>query len=226
MFDVVLALRRPVDWQAQDGARVEIHVEKARGLDGEMFAPIAAELRDGRWRWHYARPPQFTRGVALLELGLGAEQMGRVLGISRASAFRLQRQARQLGLGTAGREDAAVKTVAPFFRRSSTSVFRRLWKDETTRKCRRAALLAVGSRQCRSKTAKTGETTTSACVDYLDLFSATAARISALNAASSISSPSWMSMARRALPSRLELNRPDGSSSEAPLAKVSFTTAL
>jgi putative DNA primase/helicase len=98
VLDVVLALRRPVDWQAQDGARVEIHVEKARGLDGEMFAPIEAELRDGRWRWHYARPPQFTRGVALLESGLGAEQMGRVLGISRASAFRLQRQARELGL--------------------------------------------------------------------------------------------------------------------------------
>lgn len=98
VFDVVLALRRPADWQAQDGRRVEIHVEKARGLDGEMFAPIEAALRDGRWRWHYARPPQFTRGVALLESGLGAEQMGRVLGISRASAFRLQRQARQLGL--------------------------------------------------------------------------------------------------------------------------------
>ncbi len=98
VLDVVLALRRPADWQAQDGPRVEIHIEKARGLDGEMFAPIEAALRDGHWRWHYPRPPQFTRGVALLEAGLGAEAMGRVLGISRASAFRLQRQARQLGL--------------------------------------------------------------------------------------------------------------------------------
>src|SRR5437868_11524949 len=35
-----------------------------------------------------------------------------------------------------------------------------------------------------------------------------------------------MSMARRVLPSRLELNSPEGSSSAAPLAKVSFTTAL
>src|ERR1700721_2596648 len=35
-----------------------------------------------------------------------------------------------------------------------------------------------------------------------------------------------MSMARLVFPSRLELNRPDGSSSEAPLAKVSFTTLL
>src|ERR1700752_3181416 len=33
-------------------------------------------------------------------------------------------------------------------------------------------------------------------------------------------------MARLTLPSRLELKRPEGSSSEAPLAKVNFTTAL
>src|SRR6516165_3907529 len=33
-------------------------------------------------------------------------------------------------------------------------------------------------------------------------------------------------MARLTLPSRLELKRPEGSLSEAPLAKVSFTTAL
>src|SRR5712672_719588 len=33
-------------------------------------------------------------------------------------------------------------------------------------------------------------------------------------------------MARLTLPSRLELKRPDGSSNEAPLAKVNFTTAL
>src|SRR5580704_4459079 len=35
-----------------------------------------------------------------------------------------------------------------------------------------------------------------------------------------------MSIARLTLPSRLELKRPDGSAKEAPLAKVSFTTAL
>jgi acetyl-CoA C-acetyltransferase len=59
-----------------------------------------------------------------------------------------------------------------------------------------------------------------------EAFSATAARISALNAASSIASPWRKSMARRVAPSRLELNRPDGSSSDAPLAKVVFTAAL
>src|SRR5947207_6230773 len=50
--------------------------------------------------------------------------------------------------------------------------------------------------------------------------------MSALKASSSISSPSWTSIARLTLPSRLELNRLEGSLSEAPLAKVSFTTLL
>src|SRR5262249_11816911 len=59
-----------------------------------------------------------------------------------------------------------------------------------------------------------------------DVFSATAARMSAFNAFSSILSLSWKSMARLVLPSRLELKRPEGSSNEAPLAKVIFTTFL
>src|ERR1700674_4885351 len=50
--------------------------------------------------------------------------------------------------------------------------------------------------------------------------------MSAFNAFSSILSPSWKSMARLVLPSRLELKRLEGSSNEAPLAKVIFTTFL
>src|SRR5881409_2794116 len=59
-----------------------------------------------------------------------------------------------------------------------------------------------------------------------EVFRATAARMSAFNAFSSILSPSWKSMARLVLPSRLELKRPEGSSNEAPLAKVIFTPFL
>src|ERR1700732_2497477 len=50
--------------------------------------------------------------------------------------------------------------------------------------------------------------------------------MSAFNAFSSILSPSWKSMARLVLPSRLELKRPEGASNAAPLAKVIFTTFL
>src|SRR5580692_11136631 len=53
-----------------------------------------------------------------------------------------------------------------------------------------------------------------------EIFSATAARMSAFSASSSIGSPSRMSIARRVEPSRLELKRREGSSSAAPLVKV------
>src|SRR5437588_8636608 len=56
--------------------------------------------------------------------------------------------------------------------------------------------------------------------------SATAARMRSFKAASSTLSPSWMSMARLTFPSRLELNRPEGSFNAAPLANVILTTPL
>jgi len=54
-------------------------------------------------------------------------------------------------------------------------------------------------------------------------FKAIAARTSVMKALSSILSPSRKSIARRVLPATLALNRPDGSSSRAPFAKVTLT---
>src|ERR1700736_507543 len=55
-------------------------------------------------------------------------------------------------------------------------------------------------------------------------FWATAAFTSALNAPASTFSPSWISIAPRVLPSKLELKRREGSGVLAPRANVSFTT--
>src|SRR3954451_19763465 len=62
--------------------------------------------------------------------------------------------------------------------------------------------------------------------DHFPLFSATAARTSALKASPSTSSPSRMSIARLVPPSRLALNSCLGSASAAPRAKVSLTLSL
>src|SRR3954470_14052533 len=62
--------------------------------------------------------------------------------------------------------------------------------------------------------------------DLPELLRAAAWRTSALKADSSMRSPSWMSIARRTFPSRLELKRRAGSFKDAPLANVSFTTFL
>ena len=98
-MDLVMALRRPHGWCPQDGARFEIHVEEIRA--GRAFEPIVAQLctdaERAHWQWQSLRGPAIDRAVALLRQGLGAEAMGKALGLSRTSAYRLQRRARQLG---------------------------------------------------------------------------------------------------------------------------------
>jgi putative DNA primase/helicase len=94
-LDLVLALRRPRDRLGGGGARFEIHVEKSRRFG--RIEPILAELSGERWQWREAHGGTLDRAVALLRQGQGAEAMGRALGVSAATAYRLQRRARQLG---------------------------------------------------------------------------------------------------------------------------------
>ena len=98
-MDLVMALRRPRDWCPRAGARFEIHVEEIGG--GRAFDPIVAQLctdaQRPHWQWQSLRGPAIDRAVALLRQGLGAEAMGKAMGLSRTSAYRLQRRARQLG---------------------------------------------------------------------------------------------------------------------------------
>jgi hypothetical protein len=49
VLDAVVALRRPADYVATQGARFEVHFTKARGFFGEDASPFEARLVDGRW---------------------------------------------------------------------------------------------------------------------------------------------------------------------------------
>ena len=104
MLDVVMSLRQPFDYQPQDGARFEIHFDKARALHGEAVAPIEAQLdtdAEGRVRWSWrppARPGDLERIVALLNDGLTAGRAAKRLGLSRATAYRLRDRALERGL--------------------------------------------------------------------------------------------------------------------------------
>ena len=108
MLDLVLALRRPADWQETGGARFEIHYEKARGLQGEAIEPIEARIQTdrlgvARWDWRPLHQSTFDRLVALIHEGLNAHQAGRELGLSHGATYRLRNKARALGLIEAGR---------------------------------------------------------------------------------------------------------------------------
>src|SRR5471032_172182 len=64
VLDLVLALRRPDGYTPREGARMEIHFEKTRGLYGDAVEPVEARLGTGgpddpgggaRWTWGPAR---------------------------------------------------------------------------------------------------------------------------------------------------------------------------
>ena len=53
MLDSSFCLRRPSDYTMAQGARFEVHIEKARGIHGELVLPFEARLEtgDGKNAW-------------------------------------------------------------------------------------------------------------------------------------------------------------------------------
>jgi putative DNA primase/helicase len=103
LLDLVLALRRPADYAPRDGARFEIHFEKARGLWGDAVEPIEARLAtDGegaaRWSWQPVQRRELDRIATLLKAGLNPNQIARELGISKSKSYRLRERVMWMGL--------------------------------------------------------------------------------------------------------------------------------
>lgn len=49
VLDSVVSLKRPVDYDASQGARFEVHFTKSRGFIGNDAEPFEAQLIDGKW---------------------------------------------------------------------------------------------------------------------------------------------------------------------------------
>ena len=91
-------MRRPADYTQSQGARFELHVEKARGLAGPALEPIEVQLSlapDGpiHWQWGPLAEQDLDRVMALLRQGLNPNQIARELGFSKSKAYRLREQA-------------------------------------------------------------------------------------------------------------------------------------
>ena len=103
VLDLVLGLRRPEGYTPREGARMEIHFEKTRGLHGDAVAPIEAKLETdtangARWTFGPARTDKLTQLVALLKEGLNPNQAAGALGISKSKSYLLRQRAVERGL--------------------------------------------------------------------------------------------------------------------------------
>jgi putative DNA primase/helicase len=111
-LDLVIGLRRPADYSAEQGARFEVHVEKARTLIGDGALPFEAMVeafvsesgRAGiRWVARYTQPPVLNRAAELFRDGRTVRQVADLLGVSRSEAGRLRLRAAADGiLGAVG----------------------------------------------------------------------------------------------------------------------------
>jgi putative DNA primase/helicase len=104
ILDTVISLRRPADYSPREGARFEVHLEKARGLSGEDADPFEAslimEVGAFRWTWKPLEDARLVRAAALFNDGSSVSDTAEALGISKSGAGRLRKRAIAEGLIT------------------------------------------------------------------------------------------------------------------------------
>ena len=102
VLDTVIALRRPADYEPDQGARVEVHLEKARGLAGPEASPFEARLiaaPGGGLTWSVTdlRDANRERAEGLLAEGMSIRDVAEETGLSRSAVHRLKKAAERGG---------------------------------------------------------------------------------------------------------------------------------
>lgn len=88
VLDSVVSLRRPSDYNPTEGARFEIHFEKARGFSGADAEPFEAALTDGGWSTRSLENPRDAKIMALHDQGRSQREIAAVVGCSAATVNR------------------------------------------------------------------------------------------------------------------------------------------
>ena len=102
VLDTVIALRRPDDYDPTEGARFELHFEKARGFTGQDASPFEAALRTtsgGALTWETFDLRQDDRSIAFEMFAGGAKpaEVIKTFGVHKATAYRWYKQWKEAG---------------------------------------------------------------------------------------------------------------------------------
>jgi len=95
VLDTIISLRRPVDYTPAEGARFEVHLEKARGVYGDAAKPFEAKLEchDGSRMWtvRELEDADRQRVHALLGDGLSVRDIADETGIPKSTVHRIKK---------------------------------------------------------------------------------------------------------------------------------------
>jgi putative DNA primase/helicase len=102
VLDTVIALRRPADYIADQGARFEIVIEKGRGIHGDDARPIEAryEERDrvAIWTQTEIADAELVRVADALNDGMSIRDAAEALGMHKSKVERLKKKAAKQGI--------------------------------------------------------------------------------------------------------------------------------
>jgi AAA domain len=102
LLDVVIKLDRPSDYSSGEGARFEVHFEKARALSGEAVEPFEAKLEtlpDGTQAWTTRKVVDATDAqiIEMFGLDMSATEIANELGVNKATISRAAQRLREEG---------------------------------------------------------------------------------------------------------------------------------
>jgi len=106
VLDTVICLRRPANYEPKQGARFEIHLEKARGVFGEAADPFEAsltiedtpDLKRATWACKDLEDVKMIQVVDLLREGLSLRDVAAETGIPKSTVKRMKDRAAAEGL--------------------------------------------------------------------------------------------------------------------------------
>ena len=101
VLDTVISLKRPAEYRPDEGAKFELHFEKARNLTGDEAQALDAQLHgdDGRIRWEYAPAEDgiIDRIEAMAADGASRAEIQSEMELSRFALGRIIAKARDAG---------------------------------------------------------------------------------------------------------------------------------
>lgn len=102
VLDSIIRLKRPIDYDASQGAVFEVHFEKARGFYGEEAEPFEATLTSDSesyaWEIRSLEKKTLDLVVELLKEGISQADIARELELNKSTVSRHAKKARELGL--------------------------------------------------------------------------------------------------------------------------------
>jgi RecA-family ATPase len=102
VLDTVISLKQPCDYEPSQGARFEVHFEKARHLHGDHVKPFTVNLeqQDNSYKWNTITLTESNRQkiITMSQEGMTNSEIASDLGISRQAVFKHLKKAKEEGL--------------------------------------------------------------------------------------------------------------------------------